>query len=619
MKKSLLLFLPVLLLPLFVQAQADTIFYEDFDGGIPDTWTIGPGTPEGAVWQWSADGRAANAQVDGNTVNALFWGMNPAIGSPTVGNGVAMYNSDVYDGGGTGVGQGPFPGVHSGTLTSPAIDCSELDTVFISFFQYARANASAISTLLEVSADTGQTWVNIPINPTVVGNGSTPADNLLLANISEVAANQPHVQIRFVWNGRYYFWLIDDVQIIPPVDQELILGDIFYAPASYATPVSQIATDTFGFSADISNIGAKAVTNLVLKASIFERIGDDQLELLYADSLVVAEFPAFAEDSTLVIEDLYVPELPVGNYVLRYDVYSLDGEDFNPRNNSKQENFVISEGLFSKEAAPASGVRPGTIGDYQMGNYYRMSPLSGNEFVISTVSFSGTKNAADGPIEGDQTTIFLYRVSDDVDASFDNFDTSLETEDLEVIGFAFYTFGAGEENQLITIELTDIDLNPIQLEPGARYFLMAEWANESNLVFAGVNNSIDYFQISTITRTSEWFLGGFGPSRAAVMRMAIELRTTADEQPLPEQSMNIFPNPIPVNDQLNVQLDLEERMPAMLVVADLSGRVISVQEYPDGLQNETLQVSTSQFPAGTYLVRLRTDAGTKTMKFNVIR
>ena len=101
--------------------QSTVIFEEQFDGGIPDTWVISPGDPEGAVWQWTDNGEANDALVDGVVLPAIFWGTLPSIQSPSVANGVAMYNSDVYDSGGTNVGAGPYSGTQSGSLTSPVI------------------------------------------------------------------------------------------------------------------------------------------------------------------------------------------------------------------------------------------------------------------------------------------------------------------------------------------------------------------------------------------------------------------------------------------------------------------------------------------------------------------
>ncbi|MCB0588777.1 MAG: hypothetical protein KDD06_26045, partial [Phaeodactylibacter sp.] len=96
MKRSLL-FIPSFFLALVVWAQPTVIFEEQFDGGIPDTWEIGPGNPVGAVWQWSANGEADSALLDTVMTAAIFWGDRMAINSPSADNGAAMYNSDVYD------------------------------------------------------------------------------------------------------------------------------------------------------------------------------------------------------------------------------------------------------------------------------------------------------------------------------------------------------------------------------------------------------------------------------------------------------------------------------------------------------------------------------------------
>lgn len=621
MKKSLPLLVVLCLIAMAGTAQIETLYQEDFDGGIPDTWTISPGTPEGAVWQWSPDGAADVATLDGESVEALFWGTG-TIESPTASNGAAMYNSDVYDGGGTGVGQGPFPGTHSGSLTSPPFSCEGFDTLYLAFNQFARANANEVSTLLEVSADTGNTWVDFPINPEVTGNGSTARTDLELVDISEVAGGEPHVQIRFTWNGRYYYWLIDDIRVITPMDQELEMGEFFYPPASFSTPISQIATDTFGFEVDISNFGKEIANNVVIKTRILERITDTDTELVWEDSLVIPEFPPFFRDSTIQLPNVFVPEnLTLGDYIVRYDVYAQgDTEDFNPLNNAQQDDFRVSSSLFAKEPELESGTRPGSQADYQMGNFYQMSPIATEQFVTNDIFFGGTKNnAQDGDMGGEIATLFLYKMSDDVDADFENFDSSIDTEDLQQIGFGFHTFTDDEEEELVSIPLTDLDGNPIPLEPGGRYIAVTEWANESNDVFSGTNDDFQYFQVATVIRTSEWFLGGFGPETTSVVRMSIALATTNDDIELPEAVMNIFPNPVAVNDQLNVNFDLDGNSPAMLVVADLDGKVIQLFEYEQGLTNETVQIPTRQMAAGTYLVRLSTEQGTKTMKFNVVR
>ena len=617
MKKALLLFSFLLLLAGLSAQEPIVIFEEQFDGGIPSEWEIGPGEPAGAVWQWSPDGRANTGQVNGMAVNALFWGMLGAIESPSVSNGCAMYNSDIYDGGGTGVGQGMFPGTHSGTLTSPSIDCSGYEFVSLKMNQYARANASAVSTVFEVSTDGGATWNDFPINPNVVGNGSTPRNNVLLVDISEVAGNQPDVKLRFTWRGRYYFWLIDDVQLIETPANNLSVGDFFYAPASYAQPISQILTDTMGFSADISNRGREAQTNVTLRATITNSDND----IVFRDSIVLPELAAFTYDSTVVIANQFIPDMLVqGNYTLRYEVYSLDApDDFAPVDNSASAPFIVTETLFSMDdGAGISGVRPDTGGDYKMGNYYRISPVSPN-VVATNAIFSCGRSAADGPLTGEQVTLLLYKVKDNVDANFDNF-TGSDDSDLEVVGFQSHEFPSTYAPNTyvdISVDLLNIDAEPsVQLEAGGRYFIVVSYEGTANNIFAGNDRSFKYFQISTIVFTSEWFLGGFGSDRAAVARLEIALPVDTDEALLPESSLAVFPNP--ASDRVNVALDLDHQQDAMVILADINGKIVMMQEYQN-VQKENFSYDISHLPAGMYMVRIGTLNGISTKKFVVAR
>ena len=166
-----------------------------------------------------------------------------------------------------------------------------------------------------------------------------------------------------------------------------------------------------------------------------------------------------------------------------------------------------------------------------------------------------------------------------------------------------------------------MDGEPIELEPGARYFVMASYADENNVIYHAFNDDIDYytfdlFKVSTVLFRETWFLAGFGPETAAVLRMAIELATATDETPLEDSAMTLFPNPS--SEVVNVQLGLEEATPAMLIMADMQGKVLDIREY-DNVQKETLQFNVSHLPAGTYLMRVSTDAGTKTKQFIVAK
>lgn len=613
--KKLFLPLSFLLFLSGLQAQA-LIFEEQFDGGIPDSWEIGPGMPEGAVWQWSNDGQANDGDVVGTTVMSLFWGTRGPIQSPSVANGCAMYNSDIYDGGGTGVGQGMFPGTHSGTLTSPSVDCSAYPAVSLKMNQYARANANAVSTILEVSNDGGMTWTPFVINEAVVGNGSTTPDDVLLVDISEVAGSQADVKLRFTWNGRYYFWLIDDVQVIETPANNLALGNyIFYPPSSYATPASQIATDTFGFSADLSNLGREAQTNVILKATVT----DNEDNILYQDSVLIDELAVGVKD-TFDIESLFVPDMLAAgqDYLITYEVYSLDNpDDFDPSDNSASEEFLITEGLFAKDdGSGIGGIRTGSGGDYKFGNFYQISPASPNVSATNLI-FAAGKNSADGPIAGEQVTLLIYKVNDNVLPDWSNFNDAAD-DDLTLAGFQTYTFPDDYTNYTeTTVEMFNLDAEPlVPLDAGGRYFAVVSYEGSANNIFAGTDDDINYFQISTVVYSTAWFLGGFGEEEAAVVRMEITLPVDTDEELLPETSLTVSPNP--TTDQLNVTLDLDAPQEAVVIMADLNGKILLMRDYQN-VQKETFQYNVSHLPAGTYLVRIGTTEGISTKKFVVVR
>ena len=629
MKRSLL-FIPSFFLALVVWAQPTVIFEEQFDGGIPDTWEIGPGTPVGAVWQWSANGEADSALLDTVMTAAIFWGDRMAINSPSADNGAAMYNSDVYDAGGINAGQGPYPNGTTGTLTSPSIDCSGESTVYLSFYQYTRAffttnynpgRGDFYSNVVEVSNDGGATWTSYSINRSFTDNRESPRDHNLLLDISDVAGGQADVKVRFSWEGRYYYWLVDDVQLITPPQYALSLDTFFYTPASYAQPVTHVGTDTFAFNIQISNLGSEPIPNLVFKASVLQ-VSGNTTELVYSDSLVLDQFPAMFKDSSLTLEQNWAPELDLGDYRLRYEVYSQDqavkDQDYTPYNDVRTAPFRVTAVLFAMEDEPDLGTRPAQGGDYLIGNFYQMSPLVGNGFQIRELRFSCAKNSSDGPLTGDEVTFLVYKVNDDVAANWSNFDENSD-ESLEVVGFGTYQFTAGDANyDLITVDVFNLDGEPIVLEANARYFVMASYADQASVIFHAFEDDIDYFQVSTVLKSDQWYLGAFGADLSAVLKMVIEMNpnATRDENPLEDKAMTLFPNPS--SEVLNVQLNLEEAAPAMLVMADLNGQILNIREYQN-VQKETKQFDVSRLPAGTYLMRLSTEKGTKTKQFVVMK
>ena len=613
-KKLLWIFCLAISLGLHAQNSVDTIFYENFDGGLGQ-FTADAGSPVGAVWQWTATARADSALVNGVKVNALFYGNFGTLNSPTASNGAAQFNSDVYDGGGKGVGQGSYVGVQVGNLVSDPIDCSSQSSVNLSFYQLARVNAGQPSTLVSVSGDGGNTWVNFPINEKVVSNASSPNGELILLDISEVAAGKNDVRIRFTWNGRYYFWLIDDVALITSPANNLALGDYFYPPLSFATPLSQIGTDTFGFSANVSNKGIEPQFDVTLVASIL----DEEFNLIWSDSSILEQLNP-GEDTLMILDSVFVPnELELGGYFITYEVFTPGSPDFNPSDNFGSEFFIVTENIFSKENAARGGVRTG--GDYWVSNMYTMSPASANNFLASKISFAVGKSPADGPITGNQLTVFLYKFKNTVLPDFSNFNINSKglEDDLEIVGFAEYTFPADYENySFVDLDILNLNADPgVALEPGGRYLATVNFEGASNKIYVGTNSDINYFQISTaVFSEGRWFLGGFGPETSAAIRMTLDLNSPINYVELPKSSIKLFPNP--TSDFAMVEINFEKPQQGMVILADSQGRVVKIREFRN-FQSGVVSLETHDLSNGIYFVRISGEEGMRTEKLVIAK
>ena len=67
---------------------------------------------------------------------------------------------------------------------------------------------------------------------------------------------------------------------------------------------------------------------------------------------------------------------------------------------------------------------------------------------------------------------------------------------------------------------------------------------------------------------------------------------------------------------VNLEINLEEASNATLTIATISGQVLSY-ENKSNLKNDIVSFSVANYPSGTYLARIATEQGTKTLKFIV--
>ncbi len=605
MKKTL----PTLVFLCFIFAlSGQTILWEEtFDGGIPDSWTIGPGQPEGAVWQWSESGRAEKALLDGVPTQALFYEDRPAIASPTAANGCAMYNSDVYDSGGIQFGGGPFPGGHAGSLTSPVIDLPNLTGVGLRFHQYARLGQAG-STFVEISIDEGASWDTIIVNEQFAPNQDLPIDDEVFLNLSEIVAGQPSVQLRFSWNGRYFFWLLDDVQLFELPAYDLSISTYFRSPEAYSSDFYSIQ-DSLSFYADITNNGADTLQGVQLKLLLAEQT---ETFILFEESTALDTLLPGAT-KRLRIPEKWRVSYDYKNYVVKYEVVDVYHEqaDANPLDNSATYHFNLREtgGFFEPKAQKDDCEGFDVVGtedlpEWQIGTvYYQPDDFSR---ILYTVEFSvATQSEEESLNDFTGINLVVYEMEDS--NFYENWSInsiSSFVEQAEVVGFNSFDFPVGASSfDLFKVDvLNAVNLEPgIMLEEGKSYLVSIVFEGAEANLLQVVDTSQVYPQVANMVGFEEkWYLNPFGNNVSPVIRLGEGCNFTTEVQE-PQDVGRLWLSPNPTNDVVRLNWEEMTSGELQLNIWSADGRQVLAAKHvtSDG----GIEIDVSHLPKGIYHVR----------------
>ncbi|MBK6544121.1 MAG: T9SS type A sorting domain-containing protein [Saprospiraceae bacterium] len=594
-----------------------------FAGGFNGWTTQGlssedPAKADSAKWYFSAAASAAGG---------AYYGTRGAINSTSRANGAMVFNSDLLDNAGIAGNfkMGKCPAVHSGVLVSPVINCSTFNSTALKFNQYYRNFESTC--FVDVSND-GVNWTPFALNTDIAVNAETATNSQVVIDISSVAANQATVQVRFRFEGEYYFWIVDDVQIIGVPGYDLALNSHFYTPAAYRQPKHMICTDTFVFSANLNNKGSQAQTDVVLRGEI---LGIDRKTVLFSDSVIIDRLETTDDDTSYRTDNFFVPNtLDFGKYFIRWTVYSKSatGADFNTRDNSRVDSFEVSLNEFAKAPRSTGGVRAGSGAGYVFGCQYRTSDCWNDQdkWIARQAKFQLVSNAG-GTLDGYSVSVYLMKVKDDVDAGFTNFESSggIASTSIDILSAESWT-GTTEQNyDEITVDLTDFNTgdNGILLAKKSRYFIGADHLPTPSgavPVFHAISNEKSYnsqvFSTFVIDQAGEWF-NGFQGTNTPIMELILEFVVKTDDTPLPSTVMSLYPNPV-VNDNLKVGLNFDKATDANLTIADINGKILGFESHK-AVTKDIFSISTSDLKAGSYLIRVSTDEGTSTKQFTVIK
>jgi PKD repeat protein len=291
MKKFTLLFFAAVLATTVAFGQ--TAFWsETFGSGIPAGWVnsgTANGSPVNGMWKVTKTG--SNGAYSGG-----FILKSPTGGAATAAsnNGYLIFDSDSLDTGGPGgaQGSGPYQSPQRGYLTTSSISCSGHSHVYLEFYDYViRSNDNT-----RIVVDNGTS------SDTIETNASTDRDYAGIFSkynpmrkhydITRIAANQANVKITFLWDGDYYFWMIDDVKLLDGPNNDLMLEDAS-SIEYYTYPLSQL--DSVFYAGAVVNLGSATQPNTIVKATI--KKGNT---VLFVDSSAAADLPYNDLDTSVV-------------------------------------------------------------------------------------------------------------------------------------------------------------------------------------------------------------------------------------------------------------------------------------------------------------------------------
>ena len=271
------------------------IWSEDFASGIPSTWlnfgTANLVSDTDAVWEYR--GTVTNPSNTVGSRGAYMSNQTP-MSSATASNGFVIFDSDFLDNAGVAgnFGNGIAAAPHLAELITDMIDLTQHSIIDLSFTQYYRrfagpAGSQAVpATYVDFSVDGGATFpYSVTLNSSVAVNSSTATNDVVNIIAGSYIGGQDSVKIRFRFDGDYYFWCIDDIQIVgTPANrmsftewQGAPAQDIIYGPSTTGSArmghMTLKQARGISFDANAVNSGTAAQSNVKLSVKVLDELG----------------------------------------------------------------------------------------------------------------------------------------------------------------------------------------------------------------------------------------------------------------------------------------------------------------------------------------------------------
>ncbi|MGB1031973.1 MAG: T9SS type A sorting domain-containing protein [Flavobacteriales bacterium] len=563
------------------------IFFEDFEMGFDGNngfgaWTVDDTSGED-IWNiGDADGPQGE------------WSTNvDPIDTENPDNSYALFECDEYNTQFAGATEGSTEGDENyqdveGTLTSPTLSFAGIGAVVVSWTQYYRFCCSDEHPYrLEVSGDGGDSW------DTYDAGGLIPSDTndafgptVVSVDVSCTAGNADEVIFRWAFRqpegggSTHYYWGIDDVSIFEnETGNDLTIGSyVSYTDYNFTGiyeygvwPYSQLTE--LQMAADYQVLGTTPQPNSILTVTAGDYSESSDPQLL--------EYPTCVGDTLKTFN--YTPPAVEADYTATF-VLSSDSTDANPEDNTRTQNFSVSEFSYGRDDGTFSGVFPadGTQEFIAASSYQIFEETT--VYAIDVALMNGSEGGAD---------IVAYLLDADLAITAETDEITVNPEFLN------------STNATTILWHTLVLTEPITL-------------NVNEFVAAGFNHfggtEVQIGESKNVPAQTCFVNGDFGTAgfdwyfttEAPMVRLNFDpnaVNTPQSTSDLEDQDGNkLFQNtPNPTTDISNVRFKLVESARVTFEVRDLTGRLIEVRELGNiapGIHTET--IDTNSLGAGMY-------------------
>ena len=609
------------------KAFGDTIYYQDFNGGLPVGWTVVDNTSNNFVWTWDTVYQSGSFTTPINTIR-----------STTAANGFMSLPLDFYNTPIPSTGAVPLNTYFQSAtidLTSSGLNPNGIDNVVVSYQQtFSNCCNFTNRQVLHVSTDSFATFQEFNAANTPTFNNSFGTIDYSI-NISTAAANATSIQMRFLSDGySHYYWMIDDLAIVEGPKNDVELRDPyleFNSSYTYNPFYSQIPCDLFSplaLSGFVYNNGSNDLTGVRLEGDIFNTAtpGGPGIGLVYAASSTPLPLQSGIDrdtaDYVVTNNPRFIPPVP-GEY--RVDlVATSDSVDENVGNEVYSHIFTVSDTVWARDDnGYAGGIGPGsyarlgqtggtTVGD-RFGTMYIVESRTGNGGTRkSPTSITFAVSAAPSNIGVTIVPKIWSYVEDSLFAPASGTLNAAFAGGEVASSFIPYTIQAADTNTLLTIPLDNGPAVFNGLDSG-QYVVGWEVTNTNggNSFEVQTDASSGQFQKRVTCFVDLAHAPGWGWVNAnPVIRLNMSNIPVCGPIGFKEtltQVTEFFVQPNPGNGLLTMAITSKEAVTYTVNVRNTIGQQVYTEDIPIN-GTITKQIDLSQFEKGVYFVSLENGA-----------